>query len=114
MHTDHLRSSSAHSEQRGQAALGISTTDAKLKSANQILRTVHQVLTYEKVYWFGFALCASCSSAFQERKRDQLGSCLFGTNEVFAPLQALKAELTGLHGKLSVASPSTSRAGAIG
>lgn len=36
----------------------------------------------------------------QDRKRDQLGSCLFGTNEVFAPVQSLKAELLQLHGKM--------------
>lgn len=89
--------------QRGQAALGISTTGAKLQSANQVLRTVHQVLTFEKV-------CREVASQIgvddtplrrlQDRKRAQLGSCLFGTNEVFAPLQALKAELLTLHGKM--------------
>lgn len=33
----------------------------------------------------------------QDRKRDSLGASLFGTNEIFAPVQDLKRELGSLH-----------------
>jgi hypothetical protein len=36
----------------------------------------------------------------QERNRDILGSSLFGTNEIFAPLHDIKNELAQRHGKV--------------
>jgi len=38
----------------------------------------------------------------QDRKRHLLGSSLFGTNEIFTPIQDLKNELHKLHGDLYV------------
>ncbi|WVR08145.1 hypothetical protein IAU60_005191 [Kwoniella sp. DSM 27419] len=52
-------------------------------SANQILKNVHQVLTLEK-----------------ERHKGKLGASLFGTNEIFAPLQALKTDLLRKYDKI--------------
>ncbi|KAK4689413.1 telomerase reverse transcriptase, partial [Tremellales sp. Uapishka_1] len=52
-------------------------------TANQVLRGVHQILTYEK-----------------DRNRNLLGSSLFGTNEIFTPLRDLKEGLITKHGKL--------------
>ncbi|KAL7424993.1 Telomerase reverse transcriptase [Cryptotrichosporon argae] len=52
-------------------------------SANGVLRPVHHVLTYEKA-----------------RHKDELGSALFGTNEIFAPIQQLKRELIRSDGSL--------------
>ncbi|KAK8849571.1 hypothetical protein IAR55_004906 [Kwoniella newhampshirensis] len=65
--------------------LGISTVGIKQKemTANQILRGVHQVLTFEK-----------------DRHRNKLGGSLFGTNEIFDPIQELKTDLIQKHGKL--------------
>ncbi|KIR60061.1 telomerase reverse transcriptase [Cryptococcus bacillisporus CA1873] len=61
------------------------TTNSKRKSwsANQILGNVHKVLTSEK-----------------DRQKQRLGGALFGTNEIFPPLQKLKFELTNKHGNL--------------
>ncbi|WVQ89519.1 hypothetical protein IAS59_003281 [Cryptococcus gattii] len=61
------------------------TTNSKRKSwsANQILGNVHKVLTSEK-----------------DRQKHRLGGALFGTNEIFPPLQKLKFELTKKHGNL--------------
>nr|XP_019043423.1 hypothetical protein I302_08000 [Kwoniella bestiolae CBS 10118]OCF22353.1 hypothetical protein I302_08000 [Kwoniella bestiolae CBS 10118] len=56
---------------------------AKGLTANQILKGVHQVLTFEK-----------------DRHRASLGASLFGTNEIFSPLQNLKVELIDKHGKI--------------
>ncbi|KJE00572.1 telomerase reverse transcriptase [Cryptococcus gattii NT-10] len=60
-------------------------TNSKRKSwsANQILGNVHKVLTSEK-----------------DRQKHRLGGALFGTNEIFPPLQKLKFELTKKHGNL--------------
>ena len=55
----------------------------KLKSANQVLRDVHQILMYER-----------------ERNRANLGNTLFGTNEVFAPMRDLKRELSSMYGSM--------------
>ncbi|WVF68547.1 hypothetical protein IAT40_003315 [Kwoniella sp. CBS 6097] len=65
--------------------LGISTTghNKVAMTANQILKGVHQVLTIEK-----------------DRHKANLGASLFGTNEIFAPLQSLKAGLMDNHGKI--------------
>ncbi|WWC95477.1 hypothetical protein V866_002341 [Kwoniella sp. B9012] len=52
-------------------------------TANQILKGVHQVLTFEK-----------------DRHRASLGASLFGTNEIFGPLHDLKSELITKHGKI--------------
>ena len=38
----------------------------------------------------------------QDRNRQILGSSLFGTNEIFAPVRSLKQELLRVHGKLPV------------
>nr|XP_031859765.1 uncharacterized protein CI109_004837 [Kwoniella shandongensis]KAA5526837.1 hypothetical protein CI109_004837 [Kwoniella shandongensis] len=67
------------------AALGISTNGIKHKdmTANQILRGVHQVLTFEK-----------------DRHKAKLGGSLFGTNEIFRPIQELKTDLIEKHGAL--------------
>ncbi|OCF35151.1 hypothetical protein I316_03193 [Kwoniella heveanensis BCC8398] len=64
---------------------GISTTghNKVAMTANQILKCVHQVLTFEK-----------------DRQKAHLGASLFGTNEIFAPLQSLKAELIHKHGRI--------------
>lgn len=61
------------------------TTNSKRKSwsANQILGNVHKVLTSEK-----------------DRQKPRLGGALFGTNEIFPPLQKLKCDLTKKHGNL--------------
>ncbi|KAL0249996.1 hypothetical protein I308_103299 [Cryptococcus tetragattii IND107] len=61
------------------------TTNSKRKSwsVNQILGNVHKVLTSEK-----------------DRQKHRLGGALFGTNEIFPPLQKLKCELTNKHGNL--------------
>ncbi|OXH32063.1 telomerase reverse transcriptase [Cryptococcus neoformans] len=60
-------------------------TNSKRKSwsANQILGNVHKVLTSEK-----------------DRQKSRLGGALFGTNEIFPPLQKLKCDLTKIHGNL--------------
>jgi hypothetical protein len=55
----------------------------KLKSANHLLRDVHQILMYER-----------------ERNRANLGNTLFGTNEVFAPVRDLKRDLIGQYGHM--------------
>ncbi|KAL1408231.1 Telomerase reverse transcriptase [Vanrija albida] len=68
---------------RVQNALGVTSNQAAVTSANDILRTVHQVLTFEK-----------------DRKRALLGASLFGTNEIFAPVNGLKTELVARHGSL--------------
>ncbi|WWC92913.1 uncharacterized protein L201_007875 [Kwoniella dendrophila CBS 6074] len=52
-------------------------------TANQILTGVHKVLTFEK-----------------DRHKSLLGASLFGTNEIFTPVQALKSELLAKHTKL--------------
>lgn len=44
----------------------------------------------------------------QDRHRDILGSSLFGTNEIFAPLQGLKHELLKLYGEMCDASLTSS------
>ncbi|RXK34877.1 hypothetical protein M231_07866 [Tremella mesenterica] len=62
---------------------GIPLPNTKYTSANQILRSVHQVLTFEK-----------------ERHSDKLGSSLLGTNEIFFPLQQLKKDLLNIYGKI--------------
>jgi hypothetical protein len=61
----------------------VKKSDTTLKSANQILRDVHQILMYER-----------------ERNRPTLGNTLFGTNEVFAPVRDLKRDLIRVHGKV--------------
>ncbi|WRT69587.1 uncharacterized protein IL334_006576 [Kwoniella shivajii] len=65
--------------------LGIPTTGYNKRelTANQILRGVHQVLTFEK-----------------DRHRCSLGASLFGTNEIFAPIRDLKVELFSKNGKI--------------
>ncbi|WVQ96087.1 hypothetical protein IAU59_003188 [Kwoniella sp. CBS 9459] len=64
---------------------GISTTghNKVAMTANQILKGVHQVLTFEK-----------------DRHKASLGASLFGTNEIFGPLQSLKSELIGKYGRI--------------
>lgn len=54
-----------------------------LKSANHLLRDVHQILMYER-----------------ERNRANLGNTLFGTNEVFAPVRDLKRDLISQYGHM--------------
>lgn len=56
---------------------------ARPQSANEALRGLHEILTLEK-----------------NRHRAEMGACLFGTNEIFAPVQALKRELTEDHGRV--------------
>lgn len=53
------------------------------QSANEALRGLHEILTFEK-----------------NRHRAELGACLFGTNEIFTPVQALKRELIDEHGRM--------------
>lgn len=53
------------------------------QSANEALRGLHEILTLEK-----------------NRHRGEMGACLFGTNEIFAPVQALKRELIEDHGRV--------------
>jgi len=67
---------------------GVVKAVQKGNTANSLLRGVHQVLTFEKVERCEF------STDQQERKRAILGSSLFGTNEIFAPIQSLKEELS--------------------
>ncbi|WWC73585.1 uncharacterized protein I206_107557 [Kwoniella pini CBS 10737] len=55
----------------------------KEMTANQILKGVHQILTFEK-----------------DRHRASLGASLFGTNEIFGPIQHLKADLNKKYGKV--------------
>ncbi|OCF77899.1 hypothetical protein I204_01902 [Kwoniella mangroviensis CBS 8886] len=70
---------------KSQSPLGIPIPGFGKKelTANQILKGVHQVLTFEK-----------------DRHRASLGASLFGTNEIFSPLQTLKSELITKHGKI--------------
>ena len=42
----------------------------------------------------------SPADTYQDRHKMALGSSLFGTNEIFAPLQELKEEVTSLHGEM--------------
>ncbi|WWC65948.1 uncharacterized protein I303_108570 [Kwoniella dejecticola CBS 10117] len=53
------------------------------QTANQVLKGVHQILTFEK-----------------DRHKASLGASLFGTNEIFAPLQSLKSDLISKYGKI--------------
>ncbi|WVQ79296.1 hypothetical protein IAT38_001393 [Cryptococcus sp. DSM 104549] len=52
-------------------------------TANAVLKPVHQVLSFEK-----------------ERRKATLGGALFGTNEIFTPVQNLKRKLLAKHGRL--------------
>ena len=55
----------------------------RITTANQVLKSVHQVLSLEK-----------------DRQISSLGSLLMGTNEIFTPLQKYKKDLLRRHGRL--------------
>lgn len=78
-------------------------TNSKRKcwSANQILGNVHKVLTSEKVkhVWFTYVVGTN-GETLKDRQKSRLGGALFGTNEIFPPLQKLKCDLTKKHGNL--------------
>lgn len=42
----------------------------------------------------------SDGGTLKDRQKQRLGGALFGTNEIFPPLQKLKFELTNKHGNL--------------